>query len=159
MMQAENPDDEKYMRRALELAEQAEVAGEVPVGAVLVFDNQIVGEGTNSPIGSIDPTSHAEINALRQGAKHLQNYRLPNTTLYITLEPCAMCAGAIIHARVARVVVGALDPKTGAAGSVFNILQHEKLNHRVTLTHGVLADECGQLLSNFFRQKRKSAVN
>jgi len=150
--------DEKYMRRALELADQAEVAGEVPVGAVLVYDNQIISEGANSPIASCDPSSHAEINALRQGAKALQNYRLPNTTLYITLEPCAMCAGAIIHARVARVVFGAADPKTGAAGSVFNILQNNQLNHRVALTCGILAQECSERLSDFFRKKRQSAI-
>lgn len=150
--------DEKYMRRALELAEQAEVAGEVPVGAVLVFENKVIGEGANSPITGCDPTQHAEINALRQGAKALQNYRLPNTTLYITLEPCAMCAGAIIHARVARVVFGAADLKTGAAGSVFNILQNNQLNHRVALTYGILAKECGERLSDFFRKKRQSAI-
>lgn len=150
--------DEKWMRRALELAKQAQVAGEVPVGAVLVYDNQIIGEGANSPIASCDPSSHAELNALRQGAKALQNYRLPNTTLYITLEPCAMCAGAIIHARVGRVVFGATDLKTGAAGSVFNILQNTQLNHRVALTHGILENECRTLISNFFRQKRECAI-
>jgi tRNA(adenine34) deaminase len=147
--------DEMWMRQALYLAKQAESAGEVPVGAILVYEGEVIGEGANSPIAHHDPSSHAEINALRQGALHQKNYRLPNTTLYITLEPCAMCAGAIIQARVAKVVYGATDPKTGAAGSVFNILQHEQLNHRVTITKGVLATECGQLLSDFFRKKRQ----
>lgn len=147
--------DEVWMRRALELAEKAELAGEVPVGAILVYENQVIGEGANSPIQHHDPSAHAEINALRQGALNQKNYRLLNTTLYITLEPCAMCAGAIIQARVGRVVFGATDPKTGAAGSVFNILQHAELNHRTQVTSGVLATECSQLLSNFFRKKRQ----
>lgn len=150
--------DEMWMRRALALAEQAELAGEVPVGAILVYDNQVIGEGANSPIQHHDPSAHAEINALRQGALNHKNYRLPNTTLYITLEPCAMCAGAIIQARVGRVVFGASDPKTGAAGSVFNILQNAQLNHRVELTSGVLATECSQLISDFFRKKRQGAI-
>lgn len=156
-MQVDNQKDEFWMRQALGLAKQAEHAGEVPVGAILVFNNQVIGEGANSPIQHHDPSAHAEIIALRQGALALQNYRLPNTTLYITLEPCAMCAGAIIQARVQRVVFGAVDAKTGAAGSVFNILQHDKLNHRVELSSGILANECSQLLSDFFRKKRQSA--
>lgn len=151
-------DDEFWMRQALELASKAELAGEVPVGAILVQDNHIIGQGQNSPIQTHDPSAHAEINALRHGALTLKNYRLPNTTLYITLEPCAMCAGAIIQARVARVVFGASDPKTGAAGSVFNILQNAHLNHRVSLTSGVLAAECSQQLSDFFRKKRQGAT-
>ncbi len=157
-MNTEINDDEFWMRQALELASQAELAGEVPVGAILIQDNQIIGQGQNSPIKAHDPSAHAEINALRQGALALNNYRLPNTTLYITLEPCAMCAGAIIQARVARVVFGASDPKTGAAGSVFNILQNAQLNHRVSLTSGVLAAECSQQLSDFFRKKRQGAT-
>lgn len=155
-MQEQN-NDEFWMRRALALAKQAELAGEVPVGAILVYDNQVIGEGANSPIQHHDPSAHAEINALRQGAFNQKNYRVPNTTLYVTLEPCAMCAGAIIQARVGRVVFGASDPKTGAAGSVFNILQHQQLNHRVELKSGVLATECSSLLSDFFRKKRSSA--
>lgn len=157
-MNTEIKDDEFWMRQALNLAKQAELAGEVPVGAILVQDNHIIGQGQNSPIQAHDPSAHAEINALRQGALTLKNYRLPNTTLYITLEPCAMCAGAIIQARVARVVFGASDPKTGAAGSVFNILQNAQLNHRVSLTSGVLAAECSQQLSDFFRKKRQGAT-
>jgi len=150
--------DEFWMRKALDLAHKAELAGEVPVGAILVFENQVIGQGQNSPIKDHDPSAHAEMNALRQGGHALQNYRLPNTTLYITLEPCAMCAGAIIQARVERVVFGAFDPKTGAAGSVFNIVQHAELNHRVELTSGILANECSQLLSDFFRKKRQGAI-
>jgi len=157
-MQSDNQNDEMWMRQALDLAKQAELAGEVPVGAILVYENQVIGEGANSPIQHHDPSAHAEINALRQGALNHQNYRLPNTTLYITLEPCAMCAGAIIQARVGRVVFGASDPKTGAAGSVFNILQNAQLNHRVELTSGVLATECSQLISDFFRKKRQGAI-
>ncbi|MCS5711053.1 tRNA adenosine(34) deaminase TadA [Candidatus Berkiella aquae] len=150
--------DEYWMRQALVLAQVAQAQGEVPVGAILVYDNQIIGEGYNSPIQQHDPSAHAEINALRHAGVKLKNYRLPKTTLYVTLEPCAMCAGAIIQARVERVVIGANDPKTGAAGSVFNILQNPALNHRVALTQGVLADECSEFLSQFFRLKRMSAI-
>ncbi len=157
MFQIENEIDEMWMRQALDLAKQAELAGEVPVGAILVYEGEVIGKGANSPIQHHDPSAHAEINALRQGALNQKNYRLPNTTLYITLEPCAMCAGAIIQARVARVVFGASEPKTGAAGSIFNILQHAELNHRTEVTSGVLANECSQLLSNFFRKKRQGA--
>ncbi len=151
--------DEYWMRRAIHLAHQAEYAGEVPVGALLVYEDKLIAEGANNPIATHDPSAHAEMNALREGAKALQNYRLPNTTLYVTLEPCAMCAGAIIQARVQRVVFGAYDLKTGAAGSVFNILQNTQLNHRVSLTTGVLQAECSELLSNFFRQRRKCAIH
>jgi len=142
------------MQRALELARWAEVDGEVPVGAVLVLDDKVIGEGYNRPISAHDPTAHAEIRALREAATRAGNYRLPGTTLYVTLEPCAMCAGAIIHARVQRVVFGARDPKGGAAGSVFNILDGERLNHRVVVEAGVLASECAALLENFFRSRR-----
>lgn len=142
------------MSHALELARHAASEGEVPVGAVLVREQQKVGEGWNQTIGRHDPTAHAEIIALRAAGQALANYRLPNTTLYVTLEPCPMCVGAIVHARVSRLVVGALDPKTGAAGSAFDLLQSDKHNHRVSFTSGVCATECGELLTGFFRSKR-----
>jgi tRNA(adenine34) deaminase len=145
------------MSRALELARMAEAAGEVPVGAVIVKDNRIVGEGWNRPIGSCDPTAHAEIIALRQAAQALGSYRLLNTTLYVTLEPCAMCAGAMMHARLARVVFGAADPKTGACGSIVNLFEQKKLNHHTELTGGVMAQECGELLKEFFASRRLDA--
>lgn len=132
----------------------AQAAGEVPVGAVVAKQGSIIAEGWNRPIGTHDPTAHAEIIALRAAAQALSSYRLLDTTLYVTLEPCAMCAGAMVHARVRRVVYGASDPKTGAAGSVLNIVQHPALNHRVELTGGVLAEECGALLSGFFAARR-----
>ncbi|MEW6329912.1 MAG: tRNA adenosine(34) deaminase TadA [Pseudomonadota bacterium] len=146
--------DERFMRRALELARHAEQAGEVPVGAVVVLNGEVIGEGWNQPIVSRDPTAHAEIVALRAAAAHLKNYRLTDTTLYVTLEPCAMCAGAIVHARVARVVYGAADPKAGAAGSVFNLLDSSALNHRAQITRGILAEECGAVLRKFFEARR-----
>ena len=149
--------DQFWMQHALTLARQAEAAGEVPVGAVLVRDEQVIGEGWNQPIGRHDPTAHAEIMALRDAARRVQNYRLPETTLYVTLEPCVMCAGAIIHARVKRLVYGAFDPKTGAAGSVFDVLNSDKHNHRVELRPGVLAEECSTLLTEFFQMRRQSA--
>lgn len=142
------------MKRSLELAGRAAQEGEVPVGAVLVLDNAIIGEGWNQPIAAHDPTAHAEINALRAAAARVGNYRLPGAELYVTLEPCVMCAGAIIHARLARAVFGARDPKSGAAGSVFNILNTERLNHKVEVLGGVLESECAALLQNFFRNKR-----
>ena len=142
------------MHRALELARHAEEAGEVPVGAVVVLNNEIIGEGWNQPIVSHDPTAHAEMVALRAASQYAKNYRLPGAVLYVTLEPCAMCAGAIVHARIARVVYGAADPKTGAAGSVFNLLDSSVLNHRSQLTSGVLAEECGQMLRGFFEARR-----
>lgn len=142
------------MRHALALARRAAAAGEVPVGAVLVKDGAIVAEGWNHPITAHDPTAHAEIGALRAGAAALGNYRLVGTTLYVTLEPCIMCAGAIIHARVKRLVFGAPDPKTGAAGSVFDVFASGKVNHLVRVEGGVLAGECGQLLTEFFQQRR-----
>ena len=147
-------EDQKWMREALVLARQAEAAGEVPVGAVLVKDGALIGSGWNQPIGAHDPTAHAEVMAMRAGAQRLGNYRLTGTTLYVTLEPCAMCAGALVHARVARLVYGAADPKTGAAGSVFDLTRTDKLNHRIEVQGGALADECGALLKEFFARKR-----
>lgn len=147
--------DHHWIRHALTLAQQAAVTGEVPVGAVLIAaDDTLLAEGWNQPIGRHDPTAHAEIIALRAAGARQNNYRLPGTTLYVTLEPCAMCAGAIIHARVARVVFGASDPKAGAVGSVCNLLQIPAFNHRVVITGGVLAAECGALLTEFFRARR-----
>jgi tRNA(adenine34) deaminase len=148
------PDDESYMRRALELARQAQTAGEVPVGAVIVHDRAIIAEGWNQPIGAHDPSAHAEMIALRTAGQALSSYRLLDTTLYVTLEPCAMCAGAMVHARVRRLVFGAADPRAGAAGSVFNVVQHPVLNHRIECTPGVLAEECGALLREFFVARR-----
>jgi len=143
------------MQRAIALAGRAEKEGEVPVGAVLVRGGEIIGEGWNRPIGSHDPSAHAEINALRDAATRLQNYRLPTTTLYVTLEPCPMCAGAIIHARVERVLYGTTDPKGGAAGSVFDLLPSDhRFNHRVAVEGGLLSDECGDQLRAFFRARR-----
>ena len=149
------PTDESWMRRALSLAEHARDAeGEVPVGAVLVLNDEAVGEGWNRNIGTHDPTAHAEIEALRSAGRKLANYRIPGSTLYVTLEPCAMCAMAIVHARVARVVYGATDPKTGAAGSVFDTLVSERHNHRVTVEGGIQADEASAMLREFFRARR-----
>jgi tRNA(adenine34) deaminase len=143
------------MRRAIELAQRAREAGEVPVGAVLVQGDEVLGEGWNQPIGLNDPTAHAEIQALRAATARLGNYRLPaNTTLYVTLEPCPMCAGALVHARVGEVVFGAPDPRTGAAGTVFNILASPQMNHRARITAGVLEQECSDLLTEFFRARR-----
>lgn len=142
------------MRRAIELAGRGEKEGEVPVGAVLVAGGAIVGEGWNRPIAAADPTAHAEIQALRAASAALRNYRLIDSTLYVTLEPCPMCVGAIFHARVRRVVFGARDPKTGAAGSVVDLFAEGKLNHHATVEGGLLADECGELLRRFFAAKR-----
>jgi tRNA(adenine34) deaminase len=147
--------DELFMHQAIILAQRAESEGEVPVGALLVRDGKVIGEGWNRPITTSDPTAHAEIMALRDAGKRVANYRLPDTTLYVTLEPCPMCAGAIVHARVKRVVYGTTDPKGGAAGSVFNLLpSDERFNHYVKAEGGVLADECANLLRNFFRSRR-----
>lgn len=148
------PTDLGFMARALELARAAEAAGEVPVGAVLVRDGRIIGEGSNRPIGTHDPTAHAEMVALRAGAETVGSYRLLDTTLYVTLEPCAMCAGAMVHARVKRLVFAARDPKAGAAGSVFDIVRHAALNHSIECEEGVLADECSALLRGFFQARR-----
>lgn len=145
---------EAWMRRALELAARAEAEGEVPVGALVVLNGEIIGEGWNRPIRSHDPTAHAEIVALRAAAAKLGNYRLTGATLYVTLEPCPMCAGAIVHARIARVVFGAADPLAGAAGSVFNLLESSALNHRVQVERGVLAEECSARLKTFFQARR-----
>lgn len=144
------------MQHALRLAGRARQQGEVPVGAVLVGHGQVIGEGWNCPIGTHDPTAHAEVRALREAAVRLANYRITDATLYVTLEPCVMCAGALIHARIARVVFGAVDPKAGAAGSVFEVLGTDRLNHRIEVVKGILADECGGLLSEFFRERRQA---
>jgi tRNA(adenine34) deaminase len=142
------------MRHALELARRAQAEGEVPVGAVVVLDEKIVGEGWNRPISASDPSAHAEIQAMRAAAATRKNYRLIGTTLYVTLEPCAMCVGAMFHARVRRVVFGAVDPKTGAAGSTLNLFEEKRLNHHALVLGGVLAEECGALLSGFFASRR-----
>lgn len=143
-----------FMQRALELARQAEAIGEVPVGALLVADGQVIGEGYNQPIRSNDPTAHAEIIALRAAAQKRGNYRLNDCTLYVTLEPCPMCAGALLQARVKRVVFAAHDKRAGAGGSVLQVLRHPQLNHICQLTPGVLADEAQQVLTRFFQKKR-----
>lgn len=147
-------DDDYFMREALSLARSAECLGEVPVGAVVVQDGVIVGRGFNSPIGESDPTAHAEIAALRDAARRLENYRLPGCELFVTLEPCAMCAGAILHSRIARVVYGARDLKTGVHGSVVDLFAVDRLNHHTSVVGGVLADECSQMLSSFFAARR-----
>ena len=150
----EEHDDFRFMQHALQLAARAEEEGEVPVGAVVVREGKVLGEGWNRPIGLRDPTAHAEILALRDAARAVDNYRLTGTTLYATLEPCAMCSGAIIHARVARVVYAARDPRAGAAGSVFDILTGDRLNHRVEVTGGVCATAAATRLQQFFRARR-----
>ena len=148
-------DDERFMRRALALAQQAaDEHEEVPVGAVLVTNGQIVGEGWNQSISHHDPSAHAEIRALREAGTRLSNYRFPESSLYVTLEPCVMCAGAIVHARVGRVVYAAPDPKTGAAGSVFDTLISDRHNHRVDVAKGLCAAESSELLRSFFKQRR-----
>jgi len=146
--------DEFWMRHALQLAQRAWDEGEVPVGAVLVHEGRVIGEGWNRPIGHHDPTAHAEMMAIRQGGKVIENYRLLDTTLYVTLEPCVMCAGAMVHGRIGRLVFGARDAKTGAAGSLLDVLRHPGMNHQVQIEQGVLAEECAALLSEFFRQRR-----
>jgi tRNA(adenine34) deaminase len=147
--------DELYMREALVLAGAAEGRGEVPVGAVVVQDGEIIGRGCNQPISSHDPSAHAEIVALRDAAARTGNYRLTGCELYVTLEPCMMCAGAIMHARIARLIFGATDPKTGACGSVIDLFAEARLNHHTTVVGGVLATECGARLSSFFSQRRQ----
>lgn len=146
--------DESWMQEALALARKAEAEGEVPVGAVLVKEGEIIARGWNHPIVAHDPTAHAEIVALRNAAQALGNYRLTGSTLYVTLEPCAMCAGAMVHARIGRLVFGATDPRAGAAGTVFNLVQADALNHRLEVTGGVLAQDCGTLLKRFFAGRR-----
>lgn len=147
-------DDEHFMGLALDLAREAGALGEVPVGALIVSDGEVLGRGFNQPIGRHDPTAHAEIMALRAAATQRGNYRLPGCTLYVTLEPCAMCAGAIMHARISRVVFGAHDPKTGAAGSVVDLFAESRLNHHTSIVGGVLGEKCGSLLSGFFAARR-----
>ena len=142
------------MQQAIEQAQLAAIAGEVPVGAVLVRDGQVISKAFNKPITNHDPSAHAEMLALRQAALAEQNYRLPGTTLYVTLEPCAMCAGAMLHARVDRIVFGAPDPKTGAAGSVVDLFAMKQINHQTSIEGGIMGDECGQLLKNFFKERR-----
>jgi tRNA(adenine34) deaminase len=147
--------DEFWMQQALALAAKAEAQGEVPVGAVLVLNDEIIGTGFNSPITACDPTAHAEVMALRLGAEKIGNYRLLNSTLYATLEPCLMCAGALVHARIKRLVYGARDPRAGAVTSVFQALDNASLNHRVEYQDGLLQERCGAMLSEFFQKKRK----
>ena len=151
-MQAEL--DHQFMQQALDQAKLAAMAGEVPVGAVLVKDGKIISRGFNQPIGNSDPSAHAEMMALRAAAHIESNYRLPGTTLYVTLEPCIMCAGAMLHARVERVVFGAADPKTGAAGSVLNVFSEKQINHQTQVEGGIMDDECGQVLRDFFKGRR-----
>jgi tRNA(adenine34) deaminase len=153
-MQQDDAADAAFMREAISLALQAGREGEVPVGAIVVIDGKIAGRGYNAPIGHSDPTAHAEIQALRDAAARTGNYRLPGATLYVTLEPCVMCAGAIMHARIGRVVYGAADPKTGACGSVVDLFAEARLNHHATVTGGVAAEESGNLLSEFFAKRR-----
>lgn len=151
-----SPDDVRFMREALALAAEGEAVGEVPVGALVVVDGAIVGRGFNAPIGTHDPSGHAEIRALRDAAARVGNYRLPGATLYVTLEPCVMCAGAIMHARIGRVVYGAPDPKTGACGSVVDLFAEARLNHHATVDGGVLLDACADTLRRFFRARREA---
>jgi tRNA(adenine34) deaminase len=146
--------DERFMRHALGLARRAQEEGEVPVGAVVVLEEKVIGEGWNRPISASDPSAHAEIQAMRAAASARKNYRLVGATLYVTLEPCAMCVGAMFHARLRRVVFGAADPKTGAAGSVVDLFSQNKLNHHALVQGGVLAAECSALLSGFFAARR-----
>jgi tRNA(Arg) A34 adenosine deaminase TadA len=146
--------DESYIQLALQQARLAAEAGEVPVGAIVVYQGEVVGAGQNRVLRTLDPTAHAEIVALRAAAQHLDNYRLTGCQLYTTLEPCSMCAGAIIHARIRRLVYAAPDPKAGACGSVLSVLNHPSLNHKLELLPGLLAEECGTLLTNFFRKRR-----
>src|SRR5690606_37905751 len=147
--------DELFMQQALSQAHNAWALGEVPVGAVVVREGQVIATGFNQPIGTHDPTAHAEIMALRAAAEILGNYRLPGCELYVTLEPCAMCSGAMMHARLARVVFGASDPKTGVCGSVLNLFEQDRLNHHTEVTGGVLADQCSALLKDFFASRRQ----
>ena len=151
-MQAEL--DRQFMQQALDQAKLASAAGEVPVGAVLVRDGQVISRGFNQPISNSDPSAHAEMMALRSAAQDESNYRLPGTTLYVTLEPCTMCVGAMLHARVERVVFGAADPKTGAAGSVLNVFSEKQINHQTQVEGGIMSEECGQILRNFFKERR-----
>ncbi len=149
--------DLEFMQLALVEAQKARALGEVPVGAVLVSDNQVIATGHNQPISNNDPSAHAEVAALRAAGQHLSNYRLPNTTLYVTLEPCMMCCGAIMHARISKVVYGASDAKTGCVHSVLNLFDNQQLNHHTMVEGGVLAEECAQILKDFFKERRAQA--
>ena len=146
--------DQQYMRMAIEQAQLAAQSGEVPVGAVLVRDGQVISKAFNKPIANHDPSAHAEMLALREAALADENYRIPGSTLYVTLEPCAMCSGAMLHARIDRVVYGAPDPKTGAAGSVLDIFSSKQINHQTSVEGGIMSEECGQLLRDFFKGRR-----
>ncbi|WP_269618454.1 tRNA adenosine(34) deaminase TadA [Zhongshania sp. BJYM1] len=150
----DSPADEKWMRHALTLAQQADGINEVPVGAVIVRDGVVIGEGFNQPISETDPTAHAEIVALRQAAQAVKNYRLPDATLYVTVEPCAMCAGAIIHSRIARVIFGALEPKAGAVCSHLHLFEQPQMNHKVEWQGGVMAQEAANIVQVFFTRRR-----
>jgi len=152
-----NEQDLEFMQLALVEAQKARAIGEVPVGAVLVADNQVIATGHNQPINNNDPSAHAEVAALRAAGQNLSNYRLPNTTLYVTLEPCMMCCGAIMHARISRVVYGAADAKTGCVHSVLNLFDNPQLNHHTMVEGGVLAEECAQVLKDFFKERRAQA--
>ncbi|QWD82163.1 tRNA adenosine(34) deaminase TadA [Polynucleobacter sp. MWH-S4W17] len=146
--------DQQYMRMAIEQAQLAAQSGEVPVGAVLVRDGQVISRAFNKPIANHDPSAHAEMLALREAALAEENYRIPGSTIYVTLEPCAMCSGAMLHARIDRVVYGAPDPKTGAAGSVLDIFSSKQINHQTSVEGGIMSEECGQLLRDFFKGRR-----
>ena len=146
--------DRQFMEQALEQAGLAALAGEVPVGAVIVRNGEVISKAFNQPITNHDPSAHAEMLALRDAALSAENYRLPGTTLYVTLEPCIMCAGAMLHARVDRIVYGAADPKTGAAGSVLDVFSSKQINHQTVIEGGMMAQECGQLLRDFFKERR-----
>jgi len=148
--------DQKWMKHALKLAERSRDENEVPVGAVLIKGNELIAEGWNQPIADHDATAHAEILSIRSAGKVLENYRLPDTTLYVTLEPCTMCAGAIIHSRIKRVVFGAPDPRTGTAGSAIDLFSQNYHNHQVEVEGGVMKEECGQILKDFFKERRKN---
>ena len=148
-------EDLKFMKLALELAKKAELKNEVPVGALVVRDGKIIGRGMNTSISDYDPTSHAEINAIREAAKAIKNYRLKDCTIYVTLEPCAMCVGAIQHARIDKIIYGAPDPKTGACGSMIDLISIKEINHHAEALGGILEKECSQILKDFFLSKRK----
>ncbi|NVK53972.1 MAG: tRNA adenosine(34) deaminase TadA [Alteromonadaceae bacterium] len=153
-MSEQDSQDDFWMRHALMLAKKAEQMNEIPVGAVIVSGDQIIGEGWNTPITDHDPSAHAEMKALRQAARQRENYRVIDATLYVTLEPCPMCAGALVHGRINRLVFGAFDAKTGAAGSVMQLCQHASLNHQIAVAGGVLAEPCGDIISSFFKRRR-----
>lgn len=156
MNESQLPGEEQYMKQALALAREAAAAGEVPVGAVVVRNGVVIGRGFNAPISTRDPSAHAEIRAMREAAQTLGNYRLVDCDLYVTLEPCAMCAGAMMHARIRRVIYGAADPKTGACGSVVDLFAEKRLNHHAEVVPGMMAGECGALLSEFFAARRRN---